>query len=185
MRPYAGAVRPPMSATSRSLRFRQGAILIAGAIVILLAIGSSPTGFYWTPLSLGLTYLAGALSGGPRGSYWATAVVLVGWGTAVVVVRQFTPNLDTAGLYLLGAGVGATVGIALARRGFAVDPLGMTITLAIGGLVLSFEPRYSSVLGDARLYAALIAAVGVVNVALAAFAGDGVNASRGRPVPGE
>jgi hypothetical protein len=178
-------VRPPISTTSRSLRARQGVILIAGAIVIALAIGGSSSGFYWTPLSLGLVYLAAALSGGPRGSYWATAVVLVGWGTAVVIVRQFTPDLDTAGLYLLGAGVGATAGMLLARRGFAVDPLGMTLTVAIGGAVLSFEPRYTSLLGDARFYAVLLAAVGAVNLLLAVFANNGVPASRSQPVAGE
>ncbi len=170
-----------MSPTSRSLRFRQGAILIAGAIVIVVAIGGSPTGFYWTPLSLGLIYLAGALAGGRRGSYWATAVVLVGWGTAVAIVRQFTPDLDTSGLYLLGAGVGATVGMVLARRSFAVDPLGMTITVAVGGLVLSLEPRYSSVLGDARVYAGLIGIVGLVNMGLGAFIGDRAHAAPGTP----
>ena len=170
-----------MSPTSRSLRLRQGVILIAGAIVIVLAIGGSRAGFDWTPLSLGLIYLVGALAGGRRGSYWATAVVLVGWGTAVAIVRQFTPDLDTSGLYLLGAGVGATVGMVLMRRGFAVDPLGMTITVAIGGLVLSLEPGYSSVLGDARVYAVLIGIIGLVNVALGAFAGDRVHTAHGTP----
>jgi len=57
------------------LRLRQGVILLVGASVIALAIGASPTGFYWTPLALGLVYLAAALSRGPQGSYWATAVV--------------------------------------------------------------------------------------------------------------
>ena len=175
-------VKPPISTTSRALRIRQGVILIVGAIVIVVAIGGSSDGFYWTPLSLGLIYLLGALAGGSRGSYWATAVVLVGWGTAVVIVRQFTPDLDTAGLYLLGAGAGATAGMVLARRGVAVDPLGMTLTVAIGGLVLSFEPRYSSVLGDARLYAVLIAAVGAVNLLLAARAPSAVPTVRDRPV---
>jgi len=145
-------------------------ILLVGAIVIVLVIGASPTGFYWTPLSVGLVYLAGALSGGPKGSYWATAVVLVGWGAAVVVVRQLNPDLDTSGLYLAGAGLGATAGMLLARRGFTVDPLGMTITIAIGGAVLAAEQRYNSVLGDARFYALLVGAVGLVNLMLGAFA---------------
>ena len=143
-----------------------------GAIVIVVVVGGSGSGFYWTPLSLGLVYLAGAISGGPRGSYWATAVVLVGWGTAVVVVRQFSPDLNTSGLYLVGAGLGATVGMLLARRGFAVDPLGAAITVLIGGVLLTLEARYSGVLADARFYAALLGIVGLVNLLLAAFAGE-------------
>ncbi|MGI9184488.1 MAG: hypothetical protein ACR2GZ_05905, partial [Solirubrobacteraceae bacterium] len=175
-------MRIPSSGTSRSLRLRQGVILLVGAIVIVLAIGSSPTGFYWTPLALGLIYLVGALAGGSQGSYWATAVVLIGWGAAVVVVRQLNPNLDTSGLYLLGAGVGATTGMLLARRGFAVDPLGMTLTLAAGGAVLALESRYSSVLGDARFYALLLGAVGLVNLLLGAFAsGDLSEPTAGPP----
>lgn len=165
------------------MRLRQGAILLVGAIVIVLAIGSSPTGFYWTPLALGLVYLAGALSGGSQGSYWATAVVLTGWGAAVVVVRQLNPNLDTSGLYLLGAGLGATTGILLGRRGFAVDPLGMTLTVAVGGAVLALESRYSSLLGDARFYALLLGAVGVVNLVLGAFAGEEMSEPTGAPLP--
>lgn len=161
---------------------RQGVILLVGAIVIVLAIGASPTGFYWTPLAVGLIYLAGAVSGGPQGSYWATAVVLVGWGAAVVVVRQLNPNLDTAGLYLVGAGLGATAGMLLARRGFAVDPLGLTITVAIGGALLAVEPRYSSVLGDARIYALFIGAVGLGNLLLGAFASEDVSEAHGNPV---
>ncbi|MGI8412068.1 MAG: hypothetical protein ACR2LV_04480 [Solirubrobacteraceae bacterium] len=163
----------------RSVRLRQGVILLAGAITIVLAIGASPSGFYWTPLSLGLIYLAAAVSGGRQGSYWATAVALVGWGAAVVVVSQLAPNLDTSGLYLFGAGLGATAGMLLARRGFAVDPLGMTITIAVGGAVLAVEPRYSSVLGDARFYALLVGAVGVANLLLRAFARGDLRRSQG------
>ncbi len=97
--------------------------------MIVLAIGPRPTGFYWTPLALGLVYLAGALSGGPHGKLLGDGGVLIGWGAAVVVVRQLNPKLDTSGLYLLGAGLGATTGMLLARRGFAADPLGMTLTI--------------------------------------------------------
>lgn len=164
------------------MRLRQGVILLIGAIVIVLSIGSSPTGFYWTPLALGLVYLAGALSGGPQGSYWATAVVLIGWGAAVVVVRQLNPNLDTSGLYLLGAGLGATTGMLLSRRGFAVDPLGMTLTIAVGGGALALESRYGSVLGDARFYALLLGAVGLVNVLLGAFASQDLSERTAGPL---
>ncbi len=149
--------------------------------MIVLAIGASATGFYWTPLAVGLVYLSGAASGGSRGSYWATAVVLVGWGGAVVIVRQLNPDLDTSGLYLLGAGLGATAGMLLARRGFAVDPLGMAVTVAAGGAVLAVEQRYSSVLGDARFYALLLGAVGLVNLLLGAFASEDLPRTSGKP----
>lgn len=163
------------------MRLRQGVILLVGAIVIAVAIGASPTGFYWTPLALGLAYLAAALSGGPQGSYWATAVVLVGWGAAVAVVRQLAPDLDTSGLYLAGAGLGATTGILLTRRGFAVDPLGMTVTIAVGGAVLAVEPRYSSVLGDARFYALLLGVIGLVNLLFGALASEDLLSSQSNP----
>jgi hypothetical protein len=92
------------------------------------------------------------------------------------------PNLDTAGLYLVSAGLGATVGMCVARRGFAVDPLAITVTISAGGLLLALEPRWSSVLGDARSYAVPIGAVGPVNLALAALAGDAVRGASGDPV---
>lgn len=73
-----------------------------GALVIAIVIGASPTGFYWTPLSIGLVYHA-------------------------------------------GAGVGATV------------------------------------LADARAYAVANAAVGVVNLVLAALPDGGLRAADGEP----
>ncbi len=174
-------MRLSRSGTSRSLRLLHGVILLIGAIAIVLALGASATGFYWTPLALGLVYLAAAISGGTKGSYWATAVVLVGWGTTVVVVRQLNPDLDTSGLYLAGAGIGATFGMLLARRGFAVSPLGITITIVMGGAVLAFEQRFSSVLGDARFYALLIGAVGLVNLLLGAFGAEDLPNSPDKP----
>jgi hypothetical protein len=155
-----------VSATPRLLRLQQSGILLLGAVLIVVLIGDSHSGFYWTPLSLGLIYLAGALAGGRKGSYWATAVVLLGWGAAVAAVHEFTPDLDTAGVYLAGAGLGTCVGVGLARRGFAVEPLGMAATSAIGGILLSVEPRFSSVLGDAQYYALFLGVVGLVNLGL-------------------
>jgi len=107
--------------------------------------------------------------------------VLVGWGAAVVLVRQLAPDLDTSGLYLAGAGLGATTGIVLTRRGFAVDPLGMTVPIAIGGTVLAVEPRYTPVLGDARFYALLLGVIGLANLLLAALADKDLPNSQRNP----
>lgn len=145
-------------------------MLLGGAVLFAIVVGPDPDRFYLVPLGVGLVYLAAAAAGGRRGGYWATAVVLVGWGVAVVGAREGRPDLDAAGLYLLGAGIGGSAGLLLARRGFAVDPLGVTATVAAAGLVLAFASRWSEVLEEARTYALLVGLVGLVNVVAAALA---------------
>ncbi len=151
-------VRPP------ALRVRQGLILLVGALVFAVVTGRAGDRFYLTPLGLGLVYLLAAVVGGRRGGYWATAVVLVGWGAAVVWAQRGRPDLDLAGLYLLGAGIGATVGVLLSRRGFVVDPLGLTVTIMLAGLLLALASRWPQVLEESRTYALLVGLVGVANV---------------------
>jgi len=151
---------------SSALRVRQGLILLVGGVAVALIIGASAAHFYWTPLALGLVYLATALAGGARGSYWATAVVLLGWGSGVVIVGAAKPDLDVSGVYLAGAGLGASVGVLLGRFGVAVETLGLTATVALGGVVLAVEPHWPSALGDARTYALLLGLIGVFNVAV-------------------
>jgi len=80
-----------------SPRRRQGAVLVGGAALayLVLAVGSLP--FFWTPLLLGLVYLAAAGSAGPRGSYWATGVLLTAWGLGVVALgERWVTGLDPA-----------------------------------------------------------------------------------------
>jgi len=80
------------SGRSRALRLRQGFVLLAGAIVFSLVVGSGPDTFYWTPLGIGLVYLAAAVVGGRAGGYWSGALVLVGWGAAVAYARWARPD---------------------------------------------------------------------------------------------
>ena len=54
-------------------------------MVFALVVGAAEDRFYLTPLGLGLIYLAAAVLGGRRGGYWATTVVLLGWGAAVLL----------------------------------------------------------------------------------------------------
>ncbi len=151
-----------------TLRIRQGLILLVGAVALALLVDGT-VAFFWTPLILGLTYLAAAGAGGPKGGYWATACVLTGWGLAVVYAGEARPtDLDPSGLYLLGAGLGAVVGVFLARRGFAAGALGLTATVAAAGLILAISPAAPDLLYDARTYAALVGLVGLLNVGLGA-----------------
>jgi hypothetical protein len=59
---------------TRSPRLTQGVILLVGAIVIVVAISASPTGFHRPPPTVGLTHLAAEVPGGWQGSYWATVL---------------------------------------------------------------------------------------------------------------
>jgi len=150
-------------------RLRQGAVLLAGALVLGLVLGDDPRRFYLVPIGLGAIYLASALVGGRRGAYWATALALLGWGAAVVFVQRARPDLDTAGLYMAGAGLGCVAGLLLARRGVAVDPLGLAGTVVLGGALLALSSQVAA-LTEARTYALAVGAVGLVNVVLALVA---------------
>lgn len=150
-------------------RLRQGIVLLAGAIVFALIVGSGPDTFYWTPLGIGLVYLAASVAGGRQGGYWAGALVLCGWGAAVAYAREARPDVDIAGLYLAGAGIGATAAVLARRAGIRSDPLGATATVAISGAILTFSGEWSPLV-EAQTYALLVGAVGLVNVVWGAVA---------------
>ena len=155
---------------SRDARLLQGILLLAGALALILLVSTGALDFFWTPLILGLAYLAAAAAGGRKGGYWATACVLTGWGLAVVVIGEARPeDIDVSGSYLLGAGLGATVGALLARSGFGVSIVGLGATVAAAGLVLALTPAASDLLEEERTYALLLGVVGLVNVALGAL----------------
>lgn len=80
-------------------------------------------------------------------------------------------DIDAGGGYLLGAGLGAVVGVLLARQRFDVSPLGPGGTVTAAGFTLVILPRAPDLLFDARTFAVALALVGVVNLALAAKAG--------------
>ncbi len=143
-------------------------MFLAGAVALNVTVVPDDRRFYWTPLVIGLAYLAAAAAGGRRGGHWATACVLVGWGAAVVLAGAARPDLDIAGLYMAGSGLGAVVGLLLRRAGVDVDPLGLAVAITAGGLILTFAAQAPSVLEEARTYVGLLALVAVANLALAA-----------------
>jgi hypothetical protein len=144
-------------------RRRQGAALIAGAALLYLLEAVGDLSFYWTPLLIGLTYLVAAALGGPRGSYWATAIVLTAWGAGVLLLHERTIDVSVQSGYLLAVGVGATVAALLDRGGYAVDALGVAATILLAGLVFALQPQ-ADALSRASTYAALVAVVGLVRL---------------------
>ena len=147
------------------LRLRHGAIFLGGAILYLLLV-EGPLDFDWTPLLLGLVYLLAALAGGREGGFWATALVLCGWGFGVVLAREVELDAPEAALDLAGVGAGIVVAALLARRGFAIDLLGIGATALAGGVVYALQRNVDLVL-EPGLYAFLLGLVGAFNVLLA------------------
>ena len=160
---------PLASTRTPSARLRQGLVLLLGAVVFAVVVGPEPGRFHLTPLGLGLAYLAAAAAGGRRGGYWATAIVLVPWGLAVIWVRESRPDLDTAGVYMVAVGLGAIAGLLLARRGVAVDALGLAATIVLAGLALAFATQWDELV-EARSYALAVGVVGLVNAVAGAVA---------------
>ena len=161
-----------------SPRRRQGAVLLGGAVAlyVLLELGSLP--FFWTPLIVGLAYLAAAGSAGPRGSYWATGVVFACWGLGVVALgERWVTDVDPASGYLVAVGIGACAAAGLVRAGYAVDLLGVAVSVLAAGLVFLLADRVEA-LGEATTYAAALAVVGLVRLAGPERKGSGSASSR-------
>lgn len=142
-------------------------MLVVGAVLLALVVGEERSRFYLVPGSLGLIYLAAALGGGRRGSYWATALVLVGFGSAVVFIQWTSPELARDGVELIGAGLGGLLGALLARKGVAVDPVGAAATILIVGLLAALRTVVSEVT-ELRYYVAFVGVVGLFNVVVGA-----------------
>ncbi len=155
-----------MTATKpASLRLVQGVILLAGALVLAIPVDRATLSFYYTPLVLGLTYLVAASAGGREGGYWATALPLTGWGLAVVWIGEFRPqDVDIAGAYLAGAGLGLVAAAVLAARDYPITIAGLAATVTGSGLILALSSN-SDAWTDATTYAIAVGLVGAVNVA--------------------
>lgn len=148
-----------------SPRRRQGAVLVGGAalLYVVLELGSLP--FFWTPLLLGLAYLAAAASAGPRGAYWATGVVFTVWGLGVVALgERWVTDVDPAAGYLVAIGFGALVAAGLGRAGYAIELLGVAAAVFAAGLAFLLAARVDA-LGEATTYAAALAVVGLARLA--------------------
>jgi hypothetical protein len=152
--------------TRPAVRINRAILLLAGAAFLIVMVAPDDDRFYWTPLVLGLSFLAAAVAGPRTSGPWAPACVLVGWGAAVIFVRLAEPDLDTSGVYLAGAGAGVMAGAELARRGFAVDHTTLAATLVLSGAALALS-TVAGVFADARAYAALLGALAVAQLVLA------------------
>jgi hypothetical protein len=150
------------------VRLLQAVAFGLAALGLEALIERGSVAFYWTPLIIGLGYLGAAVAGGRTGGHWPTACVLLGWGLVVAWAGEVRPaDVDLAGAYLAGAGAGVLVAGVLVRRGFVLDVVGLGGAALGAGLVLALAPRIDALV-EARTFALALAAVALVNLALAA-----------------
>lgn len=97
---------------------------------MLVAVQQGTIRFYYTPLIVGLTYLAAGAAAGRNGALWAPGIITTCWGIAVLLgVHGLTHGGKTS------YEVAGVIGIALALA------LRYTIGLAAGyiGIVVAFD----------------------------------------------
>lgn len=116
---------------------RSAVVLLAGAAVYALLVGGLDVTFDATPLIVGTVALAAATIGRtPR--LTATALALMGWGGAVLLVRHGPlPGEREAAAFLVGAGAGLVAArlVAGRRRRNLGDG---SVALVVGGLAFYF-----------------------------------------------
>ncbi len=112
-------------------RRRRGVVLILGALVMLL-VQQKVIKFYYTPLIVGLTYLAGAAISGRRGAFWAPGLVTTAWGISVLLTVHHVVSNPHDLAFTVAAVIGVAVALLLRFTvGLAAGALGLAVSLAV------------------------------------------------------
>lgn len=113
-------------------RRRSGLALLAGALVMEFVIQQQVLRFYWTPLIVGLTYLAAAMVAGRRAALWAPGIVTTCWGISVLLGVHGAITIDSALSYEIAGAIGIVIALALrAAIGLAAGPIGLVVSFGV------------------------------------------------------
>jgi len=152
---------PPVLRAGRAA----GAVLLAGAALLVLLVEVAGLRFFWVPLVLGLTYLLAAGAGRSLGPLWAPGWVLSAVGlTEGLWFHAARPadSFELAQLTLLAAGTGAVLAAAMSAVGVRVSAMGTALAVLITGAFNLAEARaVPHVAGNTWLYAGLLALWGL------------------------
>ena len=145
----------------------RAAVLLVGAVVLVLLVEVAGVRFLWVPLVLGLVLLAAAALSRSRGPLWAPGWVLtaVGLTEGLWFADGRPADLVLAQLLLVAAGTGVLLATATTRLGVRVDPAGLGLAVLLTGAFGLAEARaVPYVAGNAFLYAALLAAAALAQL---------------------
>lgn len=113
-------------------RHRSAIALLAGALTMLLLIQRPAVRFYYTPLIVGLTYLAAAAVAGRKGALWAPGIITTFWGIAVLLGVHQVITVDGKLSYEIAAGLGVLLALALRHAiGLAAGAIGIVVSVGV------------------------------------------------------
>lgn len=139
-----------------------GFILVAGAVVYGALMGGAGVTFNSTPLIVGASAVAAGLIGRRR-RLVPIGLTLVGWGTAVLLVRNGpVPDGREAPAFMIGLTIGL-LAANLVGRAWAVPITGSLLAALSGGLAfyLAFDAAW---LNEWPFWTAIVAAWGLLEV---------------------
>ena len=125
------AITPARRSYFSEGRHRSAIALLVGAAFMLGLIQTGAVRFYYTPLVVGLTYLAAAMVAGRRGALWAPGIITTCWGIAVLLgVHNVTHGSKAS--YELAGGIGIAVSLLLRYTvGLAAGFIGMVVAFGV------------------------------------------------------
>ncbi len=173
-------IRPSRTRNVTTRKLAAAGVVAAGAAVYGIAEGVRRVTFDATPFAIGLVLLAaGAL--GRRERYWPSGLVLVGWGTAVLLIHYHTISpARTTPAYMLGIGVGLLAVRLVAprnERGTWLASAAITSTTGPMAYFLAFD---IDALGRWPIWTAALAIWAAGDGVAAVVANRGVTANAGR-----
>ncbi|MDQ6873684.1 MAG: hypothetical protein M3042_01270 [Actinomycetota bacterium] len=156
-----------------SARRRRGAVLVLGAIVLLVSAKPiGPLDYVWVPVLTGLAFLLAAVAGGRRSALWGPGLLITAWGAGQVISTHANDSANMGGMshrvsgmsqmggmahggqqwhwsgalvYLL-LGAAAILAAWLATRGFGVSLFSVGAAIAFIGAGIFIHSNYSSTL---------------------------------------
>lgn len=156
-------------------RHRSAIALLVGGAAMLGLVQTEAVRFYYTPLIVGLTYLAAAAVAGRRGALWAPGIITTCWGIAVLLGVHNVTHSGKASYELAGA-IGIAVSLLLRYTiGLAAGFIGMVV--AFGVILIHNYAHVPSWIFHGVTFAALLAAWGLWELRPARRSVDGSSAS--------
>ncbi len=113
-------------------RHRGAIALLAGALALELLVQQEVIRFYYTPLLVGLTYLAAAAVAGRKGALWAPGIITTFWGISVLLSVHGVITIEGSRSYEIAAALGVLLALTLRYAiGLAAGVVGMVVSVAV------------------------------------------------------